>query len=97
MPALTLSTTRWKWATPKNKGHINMAVVGVKHCKSNGNIHALNVHSSAKGATTKFLHHIIVRTLPSQYIGSKKIKLYAYKIISHWITWFKYSDIYIYI
>lgn len=51
-----------------------MAVVGVKHCKSNGNIHALNVHSSAKGATTRFLHHIIVRTLPSQYIGSKIIK-----------------------
>lgn len=74
MPAFTLSTTWWKWATPKNKGQINMAVVGVKHCKSNGNIHALNVHSSAKGATTRFLHHIIVRTLPNQYIGSKKIK-----------------------
>lgn len=52
-----------------------MAVVGVQHCKSNGNIHALKVHSSVRGATTRFLHHIIVRILPSQYIGSIKIKI----------------------
>lgn len=72
MPAFTLSTIWWKCAAPKNKGHINMAVIGVKHCNSNGNMHALNAHSSANGATTRFLHHIIVFTLRSQYIGSGK-------------------------
>lgn len=48
-----------------------MAVDGVKHCKSNGNMQALKVHSSDSGAITWFLHQINVRMLPNQYMGSK--------------------------
>jgi len=71
IPIFTLSTTWWKWATPKNSGHTNMAVVGVKHCRSSGNMQALKVHSSDNGATTWFLHQVRVCMLPSQYMGSK--------------------------
>ncbi|CAD6230008.1 GSCOCG00006686001-RA-CDS [Cotesia congregata] len=48
-----------------------MAAVGLKHCNNNGNIHALKVHSSLNGATTRFLHQIKVLAFPIQYIGSK--------------------------
>lgn len=72
IPFFMRSTTWWKCATPKNKGHTYMAVFGVKHCRSNGNMQARKVHSSDNGATTWFLHQINVRTLPNQYIGSER-------------------------
>lgn len=87
MPVSIWYTTWWKWAIPKNKEHTNIAVVGVKHCKSNGNMHALNVHSSARGATTWFLHHVNVRILPSQYIGSKTGKP---TFLQLWIKYYIY-------
>lgn len=37
---------------PKNKGQMNTAGMGGKHCSNDGNIQDLNVNSSESGATT---------------------------------------------